>query len=163
MSQRSARPGATSRLLPRVSRSSKMRSSMRSDCASRPMRGSRLVGLLSMIITRVLGSGLLAQEISRKQAAQARTRIVFVAGKKKQQVPRLVSARERASTFARDDRLLWHGSCIRDLSQDRRPPGTRCGGNIGRPMVPGFVRHEREGGGFLGGGGQSAFVGSANG
>src|SRR5678810_348562 len=163
MSQRSARPGATSRLLPRVSRSSKMRSSMRSDCASRPMRGSRLVGLLSMIITRVLGSGLLEQEIRRKQAEQARTRIVFIASEKKQQVPRLVSARERASTFARDDRFAGHGSRIRDLSQDRRPPGSGGGRNIGRPMVPGFVGHEREGGGFLGRGGQSEFVGCAKG
>ena len=34
---------------------------MRSDCASTPTRGSRLVGLLSMIITSVLGSGLREQ------------------------------------------------------------------------------------------------------
>src|SRR5450631_4411547 len=35
---------------------------MRSDCASSPTRGSRFVGLLSMITTRVLGSSLLEQE-----------------------------------------------------------------------------------------------------
>ena len=58
--------------------------------------------------------------------------------------------------------FLWYGSRIRDLSQDRRPPGSGGGGNIGWAMVPGFVRHEREGGGFLGCGGQSEFVGSAD-
>ena len=35
---------------------------MRSDCASIPTRGSRLVGLLSIIITSVLGSGACEQE-----------------------------------------------------------------------------------------------------
>src|SRR5882724_7543 len=102
ISHRSARPGATLKWVSRVSRSSKMRSSMRSDCASRPTRGSRLVGLLSMIITRVLGLGLLAQErVRARHAAQARAWSTRDRLKGKRKVPRLVSARERASIFAR--------------------------------------------------------------
>jgi hypothetical protein len=57
-----------------------------------------------MIITRVLGSGLLEQErvrASRLTTARARKNLKHVKGK--QQVPRLLSARERASMFARDD------------------------------------------------------------
>src|SRR5579871_2675161 len=46
----------------RWTRGSKSSSSIRSDCASVPTRGSRLVGLLSMIITTVFASGRLAQE-----------------------------------------------------------------------------------------------------
>src|SRR2546427_594681 len=44
---------------------------MRSEEASIPTRGSRLVGLLSMIITRVRGLGLLPQE-SKKGASPSR-------------------------------------------------------------------------------------------
>src|SRR5438046_7836162 len=39
---------------------------MRSEYASSPTRGSRFVGLLSMIITRVSGSGLPLQERRRR-------------------------------------------------------------------------------------------------
>src|SRR5579871_3444728 len=46
----------------RWTRGSKSSSSIRSDCASVPIRGSRFVGLLSMIITTVFASGRLAQE-----------------------------------------------------------------------------------------------------
>src|SRR5271169_5685264 len=55
-------PGATFKCSSRVSSASKMSSPIRSDCASIPTRGSRFVGLLSMIITRVLGSGAGEQE-----------------------------------------------------------------------------------------------------
>src|SRR5499427_10495594 len=65
-SQRSAKPGATFKSFPRESRSSKIRLSMRSDCASIPTRGSRFVGLDSIIMTSVLGSGLDEQERTGK-------------------------------------------------------------------------------------------------
>src|SRR5581483_670515 len=68
MSQLSASAGFTLRCSSRSSRSSNSSESMRSDCASMPMRGSRLVGLLSIIITRVPRSGLPPQE---KKAAQS--------------------------------------------------------------------------------------------
>src|SRR4249920_3632620 len=61
-------PGAAFKCSSRVSRLSKMRASIRCDCASCPMRGSRLVGLLSMIITSVLGSVRREQERENKIA-----------------------------------------------------------------------------------------------
>src|SRR6478672_2541060 len=95
-----------------------MRSSMRSDWASRPTRGSRLVGLLSMIMTRVFGSGLLEQErVAASRIMKATEFKALAEVKNKHKVPRLVSARERASNFARDDGVVW-ALRIRDLSQD---------------------------------------------
>ena len=44
---------------------------MRSDWASKPTRGSRFVGLLSMIITSVLGSGRLRAQDKEKSRAAA--------------------------------------------------------------------------------------------
>src|SRR5579859_827217 len=56
---------------------SKISMSMRSDCASMPARGSRFVGLLSMIITKAPGSGRRAHPESNnasKSAARQRGR-----------------------------------------------------------------------------------------
>src|SRR5580704_1529458 len=73
ISQRSASCGCTFKCSSRVSRSSKIRVSMRSEYASNPTRGSRLVGLLSMIMTSVFGSGLEEQDVRAKQAARINT------------------------------------------------------------------------------------------
>src|SRR6266436_8162598 len=61
-SQRSASAGVTFRCSSRSRRSSNISASMRSDHASIPTRGSRFVGLLSIIISSVLGSGACEQE-----------------------------------------------------------------------------------------------------
>src|SRR5256885_123195 len=55
-----------------MSRSSKSRSSMRSEYASSPTRGSRLEGLLSMIITKVSRSALLEHERVAKRRSAAK-------------------------------------------------------------------------------------------
>src|SRR5579862_320185 len=114
-----------------------------------------------MIMTRVLGSGLLAQE--RVAARRTATDMQYSALRKietKRKVrpgSRLVSARERAFTFARDDRFAA-ALGIRDLSQNRWPFGAGGGGNVGRSVVPRLIRQQGEGGGFFGCGGQSEFI-----
>jgi len=89
---------------------------MRSDCASIPTRGSRLLGLLSMIITSVLGSGAREQE-SRGSSSPPRTKYNIAICK---QVVILSEAK---------DLLFAHcgavASRIGDLSQDRRPLRSR--------------------------------------
>src|ERR1700731_2631867 len=104
-----------------------------------PTRGSRFVGLLSMIITSVLGSGLEEQE-RREMLMRAMSPIWTSAG--------------RIAT-----RLLRRASRIRNFPQDRWALGTGCGGNVRRPAVPGLVGQEREGGCLFGCRGQSEFVG----
>ena len=139
----------------RVSRSSKIRSSIRSDCASSPTRGSRLVGLLSMIITSVLGSGLLEQESENARTTVTRTNL----GHKCHVIPREGAGALARRGESRDlgfDRALR--SRIRDFPQDRRPLCPGSGRHIRRPPVPGLKRQQRECRRFLRLGRQSEFV-----
>src|SRR6516225_1129244 len=71
ISQLSAAPGTMLNCSSLRTRESNKRESMRSDCASVPTRGSRLVGLNSMHITSVLGAGRLEQESNVVQSARA--------------------------------------------------------------------------------------------
>src|SRR5215469_6227037 len=129
-SHRSARPGATFKSFPRESKSSKIRLSMRSDCASIPTRGSRLVGLDSMIMTSVFGSGLNEQERSGKSSAR-----------------RKITRSGESATWGR--RKPEAGSPkpqsrIRDLPQHRRPFRPRRRRHIRRPPVPSLVGKHRK-------------------
>src|SRR5579863_1360588 len=148
MSQRSARPGATLRSSPRESRSSKMRLSMRSDWASRPTRGSRLVGLDSMIMTSVLGSGREEQEKSgRSSAAMAASNARSLHARLDWFAP--------IQRLGRDD----NASRIGNLPEDGGALGAGGGGDVGRAAMPGLVGEHGEGDGFFGFRGQAEFVG----
>src|ERR1035441_6206809 len=97
---------------------------MRSDCASIPTRGSRLVGLLSMIITSVLGSGGWEQE--RRGSTHARrnnNRIVILT----------LSLSKGKDLLLAPSRNV--ASRIRNLSQDRPLPSTRRRGHIAGPPI----------------------------
>src|SRR5882724_1770942 len=133
---------------------------MRSDCASSPTRGSRFVGLLSMIITSVFGSGLPEQEsAAARKATEASARNIL----NKPVIPS-----EGAGPLARRDKsrdLLLARSLslsIRDLSQDRRAPGSGGGRHIRWSPIPRLERHQRERRCFLGFGGQSEFIRSTD-
>src|SRR5271157_448828 len=78
ISQLSASHGFRLKCSSRRTSESKSSSSMRSDCASTPTRGSRFVGLLSMIMTSVLGSGLRAQPGRRRRNTKLRVIILSV-------------------------------------------------------------------------------------
>src|SRR5437870_2597835 len=132
ISQRSAKPGRTLKCSSRVSRSSNRRVSMRSEKASIPTRGSRLVGLLSMIITSVSGAGLLEQERADNSSRHRRN----------------VSIRCRISH-------------IRDLAQNRRAACASSGWDVGRLPMPALKGEHRKGDGFLRLGGQTKFIGKA--
>src|SRR5215467_13593003 len=128
-SQRSAKPGATFKSFPRESRSSKIRLSMRSDCASIPTRGSRFVGLDSIIMTSVFGSGLDEQERTGKTRK-----------------PKMTPTANRRTTDCGPLVLRSEGrglrseiSGMRDLPQHRGPSRTRSRRHIRRPPVPGFI------------------------
>src|SRR6202158_1061727 len=100
---------------------------MRSDHASIPTRGSRLVGLLSMIMTSVFESGGCEQERrgSRHPPTNA-IKIVILRGAKD-----LLLARARAAALR-----------IRDFPQDRRPLRSRSRRNIGSPPMPRLMREQ---------------------
>src|SRR5690242_14796766 len=124
---------------------------MRSDCASRPTRGSRLVGLLSMIMTTVAASGLLEHPV------KAKTR------------PTISSATNRVGTAAPGRAVAAKGGmvftghlCIRDLSQDDRPLRSSGRRNVRRQPLPRLIGKQGEGRGFFGVGRQPEFVGEAN-
>src|ERR1700682_2336764 len=122
-----------------------MRSSIRSDCASSTTRGSRLLGLLSMIITKVLGSGLLAQDsvAMRVTANILSLKTPVIPSEDRGALARRSESRDVVFVSKRSLR-------IGDFPQYRRALCTGSGGNIRRSLVPGLVRHEREGGSFLG-------------
>src|SRR5205814_10394124 len=111
---------------------SKISESMRSDCASMPTRGSRFTGLLSMIMTSVLGSGLRAQEVSKSPTTKKGT----------------VARRIAAEPSSEKDRnccgwvLLLH---IRNLAENRRPACAGGRGDIRRLAQPGLIGEYGEG------------------
>src|ERR1700694_2249791 len=122
-----------------------MRSSIRSDWASRPTRGSRLVGLLSMIITKVSGSGLLEQEsVGIRQTANVAD------ARERHPTKYLFIPSEGVGALARRDGSRHLGvvctrcSRIGDLPQYRRSLGPGSGRNVGGPPIPRLIRHERE-------------------
>src|ERR1700693_2429800 len=112
---------------------------MRSDWASIPTRGSRLVGLLSMIITSVLGSGGCEQEIRGNTHPPSSPKQIVILK---------ILAMLTLSLSKGKDLLLAHSRAvlrIRNLSQDRRPLRSRSRGHIAGPPMPGFVREQGEG------------------
>src|SRR5882724_8557770 len=112
---------------------------MRSEGPSVPTRGSRLVGLLSMIITSVWGSG-------RCEHDKLRTR------RRAQTVARTLCVKTLA-----DSRLR-----IGDFPQHCGIPCAGGGGNIRGALVPCLVREQGEGGGLFCFRGQPQFVGSVD-
>src|SRR5882757_4689067 len=99
---------------------------MRSDGPSVPTRGSRLVGLLSIIITRVWGSVRCEQE--------------------RLQPTRSVQVTESA---IRVKRLAELRSGIGDLSQHGGLLRAGGGRNVGGPLVPGFICKQGKGCGLF--------------
>src|SRR5207302_220366 len=129
---------------------------MRSEYASSPTRGSRFVGLLSMIITRVSGSGLPPQaKRGRSEKRPDRIRAVPT------------HARTHPSKTAKGGAPILPLGCapaarssrIRNLSQYRWPLSAGRRRDIRRPTIPSFVRQQSEGSGFFCFGRQSEFVG----
>src|ERR1700679_487398 len=107
-----------------------MSMSMRSDCASTPIRGSRLVGLDSMSITAVSGSGLPPHPARSTRAMAA------------------------AATVLRQIRLD-----IRDLAEDCRMRCAGGCRNVSRQAVPRLPCEECEGDSLFGFGGDAVLVG----
>src|SRR5208282_728063 len=100
---------------------------MRSDCPSIPTRGSRFVGLLSIIITSVLGSGACEQESTGSiHIPTINNRLVILSGAKD-----LLVARSHPAALG-----------IRNPSQDRRPLRPRCRGHIAWPPMPRLMRKQ---------------------
>src|SRR5581483_6154709 len=130
MSQLSARPGCTLKCSSRVSRSSKRRPSMRSEYASIPTRGSRFVGLLSMIMTTSSRAGFCEHDR-------------FVPAIKAQIISRTTRCELR----------------IGDLAQDRRTLRPGRSRDVGGIAVPGLEGEQRKGDGFLGLGRQAELIG----
>src|SRR6266481_927606 len=96
----SARPGCISKCASRRTSESKMRFEMRSDCASVPMRGSRLEGEDSMMTTSVLEPCGEAQEKSgRRKNRREKKQLMF---------DLLISIKEEAdsSPLARNDKPM---------------------------------------------------------
>src|SRR5271157_3729980 len=106
---------------------------MRSDCASIPTRGSRLVGLLSIIITRVLGLGACEQEsrVNTKPPSSPKRIIIL------KKIVILSEAKDLLLARARPAALR-----IRDLSQDRRPLRSRSRRHIAWPPMPRLMRQQ---------------------
>src|SRR5437868_616226 len=96
-----------------------------------PTRGSRFVGLLSMIITTSPLLGFREPETAPRTASRT--------------IPRTTTR--------------THSSRIRDFAQDRGALRTSGGGNIGRFPVPGLEGKQSECDGLFGFGGQAEFVG----
>src|SRR5271163_4170811 len=113
---------------------------MRSDCPSVPTRGSRFVGLLSMIITSVLGSGAWEHE-RRGSRHAARKNNVMGRG-----------ARDRPTARVR------LASGIGNLSQDCRAFCSRGRGHVAGSSMPGLVREKGKGDGLLGFRGKAELV-----
>src|SRR5260370_22149433 len=90
---------------------------MRSDHASIPTRGSRLVGLLSIIMTSVLGSGACEQEVRGSTHAPRNN--------KRTLVRRRVVTRQRVVVLSEAKDVFFAcisaASCIGHLSEYRPP------------------------------------------
>src|SRR5271165_5128278 len=99
---------------------------MRSDCASRPTRGSKFVGLFSMTITNVLGSGLAEQPSAGMKTERTRN-----ARSNKEHVDTAVLG----CAFAALRRKALR-SRIGDLSQDCGPLCSGRSWQVGRLMMP---------------------------
>src|ERR1700719_330487 len=122
---------------------------MRSDCASIPTRGSRLVGLLSMIMTSVLGSGACEQE--RRDSSH--TPIPANKSRSLKQIVILSGAKRLLlASFAA-------GSRIRDLPQYRWTFGSGCRWHIARSPMPRLISEEGEGHCLFGFGRKSELIG----
>jgi hypothetical protein len=97
-----------------------------------------------MIITSVLGSGAWEQERRGSSHELTNNKTIVILSEAKD----LFLSRSRAAA-----------SRIRNLSQDRRPLRSRSRWNIAGPPMPGFVREQREGNGFLGFRREAEFIG----
>src|SRR5580698_9527921 len=98
---------------------------MRSDCASIPTRGSRFVGLLSIIITNVFGSGACEQESSGRDRPPT-------------SIPKIVILSAARDLLFVCSRIL--SSRIGDLSEDRCALGSRGRWHVTWPSMPRLVR-----------------------
>src|ERR1700674_417669 len=118
---------------------------MRSDHASIPTRGSRLVGLLSIIMTRVLGSGGCEQESRGSRHAPINPKRTVVR-KRVVNLKRIVIL--TLSVPMGKDMLLARvrtaASCIRNFPQDRRSLRSRGRRHIGWPPMTRLVREQGE-------------------
>src|ERR1019366_1094716 len=134
---------------------SKRSVSIRSDCASTPTRGSRFVGLLSMTITSVVGSGLRAQPAKNKTTETQRHRENLDLGFGKYQLRSCRSSWLGLLIFSSCRSLCLCVSVVNkilriaDLAQDRRTFGSGRGWYVGRQMAPSLVRKHRESDRFL--------------
>src|ERR1700682_6617432 len=116
---------------------------MRSDCASIPTRGSRFVGLLSIIITSALGSGGCEQErsgskhpLSKPERNVVRKRAVAL---KRLVILTLSVSMGKGLLLAR---ARPAASCIRDFPEDCRPLRSRGRRHIGWPPMPRLMREQ---------------------
>src|ERR1039457_5307173 len=118
---------------------------MRSDCASIPTRGSRLVGRLSIILTSVVGSGAWEQE-RRGSTTPAVTsnRIVIVTDVCRERAQSRSFASLRMTILSCAHLSGAAASRIRDLSQDRRPLRSRSRRHIAWPSMPRLMREQRK-------------------
>src|SRR5271155_5887973 len=95
---------------------------MRSDCPSMPTRGSRLVGLLSMIMTSVERSSGCEQESSGNRKAASKSRS-FRLGKLRVTMTNIALGSDARDLYTRDlyiRDLYIRDLCIRNLPQDCR-------------------------------------------
>src|SRR6266446_1857609 len=115
-----------------------------------PTRGSRFVGLLSMIMTRVLGSEGWEQERSENSRVAATPHRIVILTLSLPKGKDLLSPRGRASALR-----------IGNFPQNRGPLRSRCRRHIRRPSMPGLICEQGEGNGFFCFGRYSELVGKA--
>src|ERR1700751_5934661 len=118
-----------------------MSSSMRSDCASIPTRGSRFVGLLSIIITR--GSPLGLEEHPEIGRSRLMTTVEKTEKQKVGSIQDHVAPDVLVWAFAAR-RIRANTSHIRNLPQDCRTPRPSGRRNVRWPPMPRLVRKQRE-------------------
>src|SRR5262249_27883785 len=138
---------------------------MRSDQASVPMRGSRLAGLVSMIITNVFGSEGRVQESetergSRKSSFNNRV----IRGKPGLVAPSghrvIVSVLSFFVAPTSWESATLHGRRIRNFPHLRPALCAGCGGNVPHLPVPSLMGENGEGDRLFGLRGQPKLVGS---
>src|ERR1035438_7573153 len=111
---------------------------MRSDCPSIPTRGSRLVGLLSIIITSVLGSGACEQERRGSSNPPTKNKKLVILTLSEERGKDVLLGCARAAALR-----------IRDFSQNRGPFRSRSRRNIAWTPMPRLIGEQGESDRFL--------------